>query len=226
MNITTWHDDVGLPEMNQWLGALRDDGDDGPLGGSAATEPAHAFAGASAPPEAPGAIPAIPPRAAHPPQAAHPPWAGTPARASTSARAGTPAQAGAPASTARATIGDQLRRPIMWCEMTSCISYHADPAALGEADARARALRAGWRIDSLGRLACPHCLQTRTFWAPHPVVAWDRDAAMVMATLATVQAGRDSGRHAQPAWHHEERHPSDAWQAAPIPAQQRWHYEF
>ena len=45
----------------------------------------------------------------------------------------------------------------MWCEMGSCISRHADPAALGEADARVRAIKAGWRIDALGRLACPRC---------------------------------------------------------------------
>ena len=47
----------------------------------------------------------------------------------------------------------------MWCEMGSCISWHADPAALGEADTRARAIAAGWRIDALGRLACPQCQQ-------------------------------------------------------------------
>ena len=57
--------------------------------------------------------------------------------------------------TERAVIGDQLRMPVMRCEMGSCISWHADPAALGEADTRARAIGAGWRIDALGRLACP-----------------------------------------------------------------------
>ena len=54
-------------------------------------------------------------------------------------------------------IGDQLRMPVMWCEMGSCVSWHADPAALGEADTRARAIGAGSRIDALGRLACPRC---------------------------------------------------------------------
>ena len=48
----------------------------------------------------------------------------------------------------------------MWCEMGSCISWYTDPAALGEADTRARAIGAGWRIDALGRLACPRCQQT------------------------------------------------------------------
>ena len=57
--------------------------------------------------------------------------------------------------TVRAVIGDQLRMPVMWCEMGSCISWHADPAALGEADTRARAIDAGRRIDAFGRLACP-----------------------------------------------------------------------
>ena len=57
--------------------------------------------------------------------------------------------------TVRPVIGDQLRMPIMWCEMGSCISWHADPAALGEADTRARAIGAGWRIDALGRRPAP-----------------------------------------------------------------------
>ena len=48
----------------------------------------------------------------------------------------------------------------MWCEMGSCITWYTDPAALGEADTRARAIAAGWRIDGLGRLACPACQQT------------------------------------------------------------------
>jgi hypothetical protein len=75
----------------------------------------------------------------------------------------------------RAVIGDQLRMPVMWCEMGSCISWHADPAALGEADTRARAIGAGWRIDAFGRLACPRCQQTNPgFWATGPVVPWDR----------------------------------------------------
>jgi hypothetical protein len=72
--------------------------------------------------------------------------------------------------TGRAVIGDELRMPIMWCEMGSCISWHSDPAALGEADIRARAIAAGWRIDALGRLACPRCQQSDgRFWATHPV---------------------------------------------------------
>ena len=70
----------------------------------------------------------------------------------------------------------------MWCEMGSCISWHADPAALGLGDARARAIDAGWCIDAFGRLACPQCQQTdRGFRVSRPVVLWDRHTAMAMA---------------------------------------------
>ena len=93
--------------------------------------------------------------------------------------------------TVRAVIGDQLRIPIMWCEMGSCISWHADPAALGEADTRARAIGAGWRIDTFGRLACPRCQQTDPgFWATGPVVPWDRYTAVARAARA---AGHGDG---------------------------------
>ena len=93
--------------------------------------------------------------------------------------------------TVRAVIGDQLRMPVMWCEMGSCISWHADPAALGEADTRARAIDAGWRIDAFGRLACPRCQQTDPgFWATSPVVRWDRYTAVARAARA---AGRGDG---------------------------------
>ena len=85
----------------------------------------------------------------------------------------------------------------MWCEMASCINYHADPSALGEADARALAVRAGWRIDAVGRLACPRCQQTASFWTPRPVVPWDRATALVMTTLAAVRAGLAGGRQQQ-----------------------------
>ena len=92
--------------------------------------------------------------------------------------------------TGRAVIGDQLRMPIMWCEIGSCISWHADPAALGEADTRARAISAGWRIDALGRLACPRCQQTDPgFRATDPVVQWDRYTAIARAARATAAAG-------------------------------------
>jgi hypothetical protein len=96
-------------------------------------------------------------------------------------------------------IGDQLRMPIMWCEMGSCISWHADPAALGEADARARAIDVGWRVDALGRLACPRCQQTASgFRVSRPVVLWDRSAAITRAAHMAGQHGNgaagDHGR--------------------------------
>lgn len=103
---------------------------------------------------------------------------------------------GAPAETAtvRAVIGDELRTPTAWCEIGSCISCHADRSALGEADVRARAIGAGWRIDALGRLACPQCLQTSaSFRATRPVVPWDRATAISMAARATVRGSRTSG---------------------------------
>jgi hypothetical protein len=90
----------------------------------------------------------------------------------------------------RAVIGDQLRMPIMWCEMGSCISWHADPEALGEGDTRARAIRAGWRIDAFGRLACPHCQQTDPgFRASRPVVLWDRYTAIARAARIATRSG-------------------------------------
>ena len=87
----------------------------------------------------------------------------------------------------RPVIGDQLRLPMVWCQMGSCIARHLDPQALGEADVRARAIAGGWRVDGLGRLACPACQQTSPhFWPTHAVVIWDRDAA----TAATAAADR------------------------------------
>jgi hypothetical protein len=118
------------------------------------------------------------------------------AQAEAAARAQAEADARAEAAaraemTGRAVIGDQLRMPVMWCEMGSCISWHADPAALGEADTRARAIGAGWRIDAFGRLACPRCQQTDPgFWATGPVVLWDRYTAVARAARA---AGRGDG---------------------------------
>jgi hypothetical protein len=90
----------------------------------------------------------------------------------------------------RAVIGDQLRLPVMWCEMGSCISWHADPAALGEGDTRARAIGAGWCIDAFGRLACPRCQQTDpSFRACHPVVPWDRGTAMTRTARIVARRG-------------------------------------
>ena len=103
------------------------------------------------------------------------------------------APAGPAGATVRAVIGDQLRMAVMWCEMGSCVSWHADPAALGEADARARAIDAGWRIDALGRLACPGCQQTDPgFRASSQVVPCDRHTALARTARARRAALRTS----------------------------------
>lgn len=98
-----------------------------------------------------------------------------------------PAAASGPAASGfivGAVIGDQIRKPILWCQMGPCITWHADPTALGEADNRARAIAAGWRQDAFGRIACPACLQSSPqFRATHPVVPWNRERAVTVATL-------------------------------------------
>jgi len=63
------------------------------------------------------------------------------------------------AITEHCVIGDQIRVPAAWCDMAGCRSRFADPAALGEADNRVRALAAGWGQDAYGRLVCPACQQ-------------------------------------------------------------------
>jgi hypothetical protein len=86
--------------------------------------------------------------------------------------------------------------------MGSCIGRHADPAALGEADARARAISAGWRVDALGRLACPRCQQTSPgFRSSRPVTLWDRDTALASAalTIAVTRHRRAAGNPGRPA---------------------------
>ena len=163
------------PAMNDWFAALRDDRPAGPARQGLA-EPARDNGPR---PETAAAPPARPPTAD----------AGIRARARISARAG---------MTERAAIGDQLRLPTAWCEMGSCIWRHADPAALGEADARARAISAGWRIDALGRLACPRCQQTSPgFRASRPVTLWDRDTALASAAL-TIAVMRNRRTAASP----------------------------
>jgi len=174
-------------QMNDWLAELREDNRAGPPAPDAArAEPPRG----STRPEVP-ATAAAPPR---PATAAIPAW---PATSATPASPATPAGPGRPAgpagATVRAVIGDQLRIPITWCEMGCCISWRCDPAALGEGDARARALGADWRIDAFGRLACPRCQQTNPdFRASRPVVPWDRYTAIVAAARITACGGRDT----------------------------------
>jgi hypothetical protein len=105
----------------------------------------------------------------------------------------------------RTVIGDQLRMPVMWCHMGSCISWHADTAELGEAGTRARAIAADWRIDALGRLACPGTsrLTRRVGLPPGPAVGAPhgqcqgrpggrREAAVAPCRPATAPATRGS----------------------------------
>ena len=72
----------------------------------------------------------------------------------------------APRTPARAVIGDELRIPMLWCELGLCINRHSDPGALGMRDLRDKAYAAGWRYDALGRLACPSCVQENSDFRP------------------------------------------------------------
>jgi len=168
-------------QMNGWLAEIRDDGHARPASDDHARH-------------APGGDP-------RPEAAAEPEAMVEPEAAAGLEVAAEPAPAEAPdrdATPVRAVIGDDLRMPIMWCEMGSCISWHTDPSALGEADARARAITAGWRIDALGRLACPHCQQTDpAFWATSRVVRWDRYTAVARTAAA---CGESAVRQPAPAY--------------------------
>ena len=206
------HDATSMPEeddwlpTDDWLAALRDDGRAEPAGHGHA-QPAS---GSDPRPEAPA-------------EAAARAEAAAPAQAGARAEAAAPAQAGARAEiTGRAVIGDQLRMPVMWCEMGSCISWHADPAALGEADTRARAIGAGWRIDALGRLACPRCQQTDPgFRATRPVVLWDRYTAIARAARITALPGNSTAGNPAPGNGRDLRHPASPAASPPEPGWRR-----
>jgi hypothetical protein len=96
-------------------------------------------------------------------------------------------------------IGDELRKPVAWCQLGSCIARFCDPAALGEHDVRARAIAGGWREDALGRLACPDC-QQRDPWfrVTRPLVAWDRNAALAMSQFVAAASRARQGLVAPP----------------------------
>ena len=113
-------------------------------------------------------------------------------------------------ATARAVIGDQLRLPIMWCEMRSCVSWFAHPAALGEADIRARAIDAGWRVDAVGLMVCPQCVQTALdFQSPLPVVLWDREEAMAMSAQMADEPSAEAVPSVAQELSHDLRCPAD-----------------
>ena len=159
-------------QMNGWLAEIREHDHARPAPGDDPRPEATAEPEALAEPDA----------SAEPEATAEPEALAEPGATAEAARAEASDQT---ADTARAVIGDELRVPIMWCEMGSCISWCADSSALGEADLRARAISAGWRVDALGRLACPRCQQTDPwFWATSPVVLWDRYTAVARAAAA------------------------------------------
>ena len=238
MKIKIRPDDAGALQENDWLqtdgwlAELRDDGRADPAGDGQArparsSDPwsevlaeaaAHAEAAARAQAEAAARAQA---------EAVARARAEAVARAEAAAHAEAAARARAEAAahaemTVRAVIGDELRMPIMWCEMGSCISWHADPAALGEADIRARAIGSGWRIDAFGRLACPRCQQIDPgFWATGPVVLWDRYTAVARAARAAV---RSEGTVGATAWG-SSRDPGGAVSGSPSarPPEPGWH---
>lgn len=177
----------GWPQMADWLAEVRDS--------SRAEPPADCHAGANGA-EAPWSEPLAQTDAfarAHADARAQA-EARAQAKAHAEARARTQTEVRAEA-TARAVIGDQLRMSITWCEMGSYISLYADPEALGEADTRARAIGAGWRIDALGRLSCSRCQQTDSgFWASCPVAPRDRYTVIAgTARAAAVPGDRTTG---------------------------------
>jgi hypothetical protein len=76
----------------------------------------------------------------------------------------------------RAIIGDEFRKPVLWCEFGSCIGRYTSQDALGERDLRARALAAGWCHDAAGRLACPSCVRHDPAFLVHrPPASADQD---------------------------------------------------
>jgi hypothetical protein len=150
-----------------------------------------------------------------------------PAQADASVQARGQAEADARVgATERAVIGDQLRIPIMWCEMGSCISWYTDPDALGDADTRARAIGAGWRIDALGRLACPQCQQTDPcFWASRPVVPWDRYMAVARAGRVATASGEGAADSAAGEASHDPGRAASGF--PPVSRVERgWHHDF
>jgi hypothetical protein len=109
------------------------------------------------------------------------------------------------AITEHCVIGDQIRVPAAWCDMAGCGSRFADPAALGEADNRARALTAGWGLDACGRLVCPACQQRHRRPAEREMTA--REPETEVRAPAGSPAGRPGGarqtaRSLLIGWHH------------------------
>ncbi len=175
---TPRHADRGDP--GPWLGRLRADSGYPGSGGDTRPEPEIALA---RPYLRPRGVPAV---AA--PEDTLPTLAPAPAP--------TPRPRHARAGGGRAVIGDELRRPVLWCQLGDCIARYADPQALGDTDNRARAVADGWREDVFGRFACPSCLQrSPEFRARYPVVPWDKDRAVAVALLMTAAARQHRRDH-------------------------------
>jgi hypothetical protein len=87
------------------------------------------------------------------------------------------------AVTEHCVIGDQIRVPAAWCDMAGCAARFADPAALGEADNRARAQ---WP-HLLAALASD--LSSRDAQQPFIVDSPDDQAAPVIPVEAAGGAG-------------------------------------
>lgn len=110
------------------------------------------------------------------------------------------------AITAQCAIGDQIRVPAALCAMAGCEAAFRDPAALGEADNRARAISAGWAKDALSRLVCPACQRDRpvpVWWIPPrepSIVAGDRTPAIAAARpqAGTSQSAESAAVGGQP----------------------------
>ena len=101
------------------------------------------------------------------------------------------------AITGQCAIGDQIWVPVVWCAIAGCEATFADPAALGEADNRARAVTAGWAKDALCRLVCPACQRDRPvppWWVPFrgPSTAGDHRPAS-RASRPTGATGQSAG---------------------------------
>ena len=230
MKTGIWPDETSMAQMGDWLAELRDDaGAEPPAGRHArpgSAQGPRAEPCASAPDRATAPVETIPPAEAMPRAEARARVQAS-ARAAAMVRAEVMARAQARARarvTGRAVIGDELRTPIMWCEIGACISRYSDPAALGEADIRARAIGAGWRVDALGRLACPRCQQTDgRFWATHPVTLHDRDRAVTLTALMAAAAALREDAAGWGRWNRGD--PGYRGALVPLPAQGR-HREF
>lgn len=224
MKTGIWPDETSVLQMGDWLAELRDNaGAEPPAGrhakplsaGDTRPEPDAV----TAPDGVISPVETIPPAEAMArAQARARVQASVQAEAMVRAEAMTRAEARARARVAgRAVIGDELRVPIMWCEMGACIFRYSDPAALGEADIRARAIGAGWRVDALGRLACPRCQQSDgQFRATHPVTPHKPGTALAAAAAALGEDTAATRGHTE-----AEAVPDTRQTLVPRPAQER-----